>query len=215
MKKLLFLPLILLGLSTAYGQTLGLKISPNLTVTSNNPSHPGFSFSGGLYYDQHIYKHLGLSTGILFTQFKADRQPISCFDDMDFDVDGLCPTRIDDRFDILEIPINLTLDFSMHPDSKWKFLVTGGYSFGQIINTQTIHYYSDKATKSEITNLTGLIYQLHFFDIGFEVRDNFSDKINFAFGGQYKYTGIYDVAYGGFNNWNIFIKTGLNFVSRK
>ncbi len=119
-KKIFLLFLIAIIFSSAHGQSLGLKASPNITVTGTNPQ-AGFGFSGGVYYDQHIYKRLGLSTGIMFTQFRVAKS-FGCYLCLD-----CCPDRIEDRFDILEIPLDLTMDFSMHPDSNWEFFMKTGF----------------------------------------------------------------------------------------
>ncbi len=184
MKRILLFLTINLGFFCGNAQTIGLKYSPNITITSNNQYRLGFGFSSGLYYDQRIHKRLGISTGVMITRFRESHPPDACLLCLD-----CCPYRIDNRFDILEIPLDLTTDFSMNPDSKWKFFLTSGYSFGQIIRNQQFNHYISKQSSQKITTPHGIIPR-HFFKLGFELRHNFSDEINFACGGQYKYTSI-------------------------
>ena len=50
-------------------QTIGLKINPTATTTNFSEEY-GWGFGSGIFYDHNIYKRLGFSNGIFFTQLR-------------------------------------------------------------------------------------------------------------------------------------------------
>ncbi|PSR01158.1 MAG: hypothetical protein BRD50_09115 [Bacteroidetes bacterium SW_11_45_7] len=206
MKRLIVFFLFLTSTIIAFGQRAGIEVSPGLTVPGANVS-PGLGFSSGFYYDQPIYKKLGVSTGVLYTRLSAtDRSP-TCLASPDIP----CPEKIQDQFGVIEIPVDVTIDVTMPPNADWEVYLKAGYSFGYIVRQQKVRHFPERKTSREITSLKGLRSHSHFFRIGFEVQRSISEQINISMGGQYKFAGIYQQFYGGFSNYNIFVKLGYNF----
>src|SRR5688572_12785378 len=130
MKTFYLIVSLLFFVSASFAQTIGVKAGPNATFIGKGDT-AGYGFSGGVFYDQPIYKKLGISTGIYFTRLKAANLGIpNIFMDRSYD----------HRFDIVEIPIDLTADLTMQPEKKLRFYMTCGYAFGQIIDKTEIVY---------------------------------------------------------------------------
>jgi len=226
MKNYLLVTVLLLAFPGIDAQTLGLKLSPNLTKTIYNTTY-GTRLWGGAYYDRPISGNLGFSSGLMFTQLWGvdhDRD-YYCWEP---GARPACPSLSEIRFDVVEIPVDLTLDFAYKSTSRWKFFLTGGYSLGQPIGRKFIDHYRGEDTPNQIYYKFGLTERLHFFRMGFEIRHSFSDKINMAIGGQYRYGGISnrkintamgwnysysqfsDGIYSKYESINLVLKTGYN-----
>ena len=61
--------LVVCVLSGIKSQTIGLKINP-IATTTNFSEEYGWGFGSGVFYDLNIYKRLGFSSGIFFTQLR-------------------------------------------------------------------------------------------------------------------------------------------------
>lgn len=199
---LLALVLFVCILSEIKSQTLGLKINPNETKT-NYSDKIGWGLGIGVFYDHNIYKRLGFSSGIFFTQFKEIDLGSICFDDLESN----CPYQVDTRYDIIEIPLNLTLNFSNAVDSKWKFLISSGYSYGFVVNNYRINFYENYKILYEENEYNK---HLHFFNAGCEIRYTLNKKINLSLGSQYQYTKPDPEYYGWMESCNIYFNTGVN-----
>lgn len=208
MKSLILSVFLFLISAQVYSQIVGIRLSPSLTLTDKDGGIGG-GLSTGFFYDQKIYKRIGLSTGINYTEFRAAKMPYFCFA-----CGGCpCPERVDNKFGVLEIPIDLRINTNRNINaSKWGLWFNFGYSYGRLISKNAIIYDEGKVSKYDITYLHGLHKSLHIAKIGFEVSREIASKFSIDFGGMYKYVGIYDEVYGGFSNWNLFIKTGYNLA---
>ena len=206
MKNLIFGAFLFIISAQVYGQIIGIKVSPNLTITDKDGKIGG-GVSAGFYYDQKIYKRLGISTGINYTEFRAANRGFGCL----ACVGCPCPDRVDNKFSVLEIPLDLRINTTRNISaSNWDVWFNIGYSYSRLISKNAIVYDEGKIHKYEIMYLPGLHKTFHIGKIGFEVSKKITTKFVTGFGGMYKYVGIYDQEYGGFHNWNVFIKTGYN-----
>jgi hypothetical protein len=202
MKKILTIIFVTIFFLSGKGQLIGIKLSPSITVTELY-SNPALGFSIGFFYDQKIYKRIGISTGASYTQFRVTNIALIC------NFCG-CIRTADDIFHTIEIPFDVSLRLSDKDTSKFQLFLTGGYSVGKIVETGKIIYECDNTSHSEPLLLPGLDKTINIGKAGLEVRHALSKKTHLAYGAQYKYTSIYYKEYGGFNNWNLYIKCGLN-----
>ncbi len=201
---LVFIVCILSGIKS---QTIGLKINPNATKTNFNTEY-GWGFGTGIFYDIKIYKRLGYSSGIFFMQLRELDLGYICIDDFG----NNCPNQLDTRFDIIEIPINLTFDFSKAVDSKWKFLPYTGFSYGYAFNKYWISYYDSYKLFYEENDYNK---HLFFFNAGCEIRHAINKKIVLSIGSQYQFTKPDPDSYGWMESCNIYFKAGVNLDAIK
>lgn len=206
MKRLILGVFLFIISAQVTAQIIGIKVSPNLTLTDKQREIGG-GLSAGFFYDQKIYKRLGISTGINYTQFRAVKKTgFVCLDS------GSCTNRIDNIFSVLEVPIDLSINMNRDiNNTKWVLLGNIGYSYGRLISNNAIVVYENgEIRKYDIRNLYGLHKSFPIAKIGVEMRKEITPKFIINFGGMYKYVGIYDKIYGKFNNWNLFLKVGYN-----
>lgn len=199
---MLTLVLVVCVLSGIKSQTIGLKINPIATTTNFNEEY-GWGFGSGIFYDINIYKRLGYSSGIFFMQLRDINLGFICIGDFGSN----CPNQLDNRFDIIEIPINLTLDFSKAVDSKWKFLAYTGFSYGFVANKYIISYYDDYKLFYEENDYNK---HLFFFNAGCEIRHTINKKIVLSLGSQYQFTKPDRDSYEWMESCNIYFKAGVN-----
>jgi hypothetical protein len=190
---------------TLHARVVGLKVQPSVTVTGTGSAvQPGYT--GGICYDQKVYKRLGLSTGIFCTQLRARTGINGYF--------FYRPEFAITRFDLLELPLDLTLDLSDQQRQTWKFILTGGYGYGHVIGGRHTEYGRDRSVYEERPVTATGIRQLHFLRLGFEIKKTFTGRLNVAFGGQFRHAPTHNPDYVEFNDWGLFLKTGLH-ISRK
>ena len=189
-------------LSGIKSQTIGLKINP-IATTTNFSEEYGWGFGSGIFYDHNIYKRLGFSSGIFFTQLRETGSGGFIFPD----IQPYYPNKIDERMDIIEIPINLTLDFSNAVDSKWKFLAFTGISYGFLVNDFRISYYDDGKVIYEYNDYNK---HLFFFNAGCEIRHSINKKIVLSLGSQYQFIKPDLGSYGWMESCSIYFKAGVN-----
>lgn len=208
-KFLILLLISLLALRSAFSQSMGVEISPTLTHAALYQSN-GLGLSGGMYADFPVYQRLGISTGIQYTQLVAADRWFGCL----LDVDSPCPQKINDRFDVVEIPAEITLDAWGDRQSAWRLRLSGGYAYARIVAPLMVVYYHDSKTIEPNTMLHGLVPNLHQARVRAELRHQFRGRMDLALGGHYSYTRIYDQTYGGVENWRIYLKAGVRMHQR-
>ena len=188
-------------LSGMQSQTVGLKINPTATTTNFSEEY-GWGFGSGIFYDHNIYKRLGFSSGLFFTQLRETGSGGILFPD----IQPYYPNKIEDRMDIIEIPFNLTLDFSKAVDSKWKFLAYTGLSYGFLVNNYRISYYDDGKVIYEYNDYNK---HLFFFNAGCEIRHTINKKIVLSLGSRYQFIKPDLDSYGWMESCNIYFKAGV------
>ncbi|MBK7036141.1 MAG: hypothetical protein IPI31_04545 [Bacteroidetes bacterium] len=199
--------LVVCVLSGIKSQTIGLKINP-IATTTNFSEEYGWGFGSGIFYDHNIYKRLGFSSGIFFTQLREVYINVFCWSDLEH----ICPNKVDERYDIIEIPINLSLDFSNAVDSKWKFLAYTGFSYGFVVNKDIISYYDDYKLFYEENDYNK---HLFFFNAGCEIRHTINKKIVLSLGSQYQFIKPELDSYEWMQSCNIYFKAGVNLDAIK
>jgi len=202
-RNCLSLILLLLLSCTAFSQSIGLKVNPGVTFL-NYPYQASASFASGLYWDHPISRTFGFSTGLQWTRLRAVNEQSACFW-----ADSTCPYRVTHRFDMLELPLDLTMLLGQSASERTKVMLVTGYSFGVLLHKDSKSFSPIGAYVNELTALHGLRSQFHFFKLGIELRHLITRNLASALGVQLKYVGIYDQRYGGFAGLNFYLKLGL------
>jgi len=188
------------------GQTIGYKEGPDVTLTKYNPV-PDLGYTYGIFHDFKVYKNIGMSTGLQFSFFKLG----NCFI---YSQDNYYPSYSSSSggvlFKVLEFPVDITLKIAGKDSSECQFFFTGGYSFCYILKKQIIQEGIIVDNQNEVLNSIFANNIINYAKAGIELRLFPQDKLNFALGIQYKYLFAKNQQYGDINNWNIYVKTGLN-----
>lgn len=198
----------LVGLHKAVAQSsLGLKVSPGLTFLSNGYD-PSPSFSGGVYWDRQLYRALGFSTGLQFTHLTASQVWTTRYQSRQVAVGGQM-----DRFEILELPMDLSWKLGNRKQSKAEVFVVAGYSLGMLLGSwSTAFGHCDWVGEDEPHPIPGIDNHrrdLHFGKLGLEVRHRIGGWLSTAMGLQFKYVSLYNERYGSFNGVNLYLKVGI------
>src|ERR1035437_7181826 len=126
MKRLYLFAFIIFWGGIARGQTLGFKINPEADMRQGAPK-PYFGMSCGMYYNQKIYKPLGFSTGLEYTQVRFGTNELG------FDAFG-GPVNFphQQRMHLIAIPMDMTLMMNENISAKCLVYFTIGYAFGEV-----------------------------------------------------------------------------------
>lgn len=118
-----------------------------------------WNLSPGIYYDQPVYRALGLSTGLNYLRFARVEEEGYFY--------TWSSTKI--SYDMLEVPLLLTLDLCPKTHC-WNFRALAGYSMGVIVAAQGFGganwFENDKKYKISAKRLSSY----HFVNAGFEAR---------------------------------------------
>jgi hypothetical protein len=193
------------------GQTLGYKEGPDVTLTKYNPS-PNLGYTYGIFYDFNAYHNLGISTGLQYSYFKLGGFFV-------FSQESYYPSYSSTAggilFKVLELPLNATLRITGTDSSECMLYLTGGYSFCYILKKQLIQDGVLLENQENVVNSLFTNNTINYATVGLELRLFPQEKLNFALGIQYKYIFANNRQYGDINNWNIYLKTGINLSRLK
>jgi len=104
MNRLFLLAAIIFFTVTVQAQTLGISINPAIDLPQGM-NKPYFGTSCGLFYDQKIYKILGFSTGIDYSDFRQGG-PWGSFDEMNSFSENYRPI-LQQLTHLVEIPVTV------------------------------------------------------------------------------------------------------------
>ena len=218
--KRTFILLFLTGIvSISTAQTLGLTFNPAIDL-ERQALKPYFGPSVGLYYDQAIWRAIGFSTGILFTQVRSGHYrngppeytwlpPVSPIQPSPPFYSQVQFTRL------IEIPCDFTFMFNKDLQGKCRVYYKLGYAYGQIFEQQTAYYTGGRENSFSKPSHSA---ETNAVRTGLEARYDPIPRVNLAFGLQYRYMATFQPMGGPYNQYNLlsaYIKTGLNFLGKK
>ena len=180
-------------------------------MMQGTPVPPHFGISCGLFYSQKIYKVLGLSAGIEYTQirYKPDQFLLDDY--------GFQPIITQARLHLMELPVDITLMINENKAAKCLAYFTIGYAFGETFEQQAVYSENNTYTAS-IPNLPSKKMMTNSFRMGLEFRYNPKPRVDLAFGIQYKYKWLPESLGNDPNAFNVlgaYVKTGLHFLHKK
>ncbi|HWB63581.1 MAG TPA: hypothetical protein VG603_08745 [Chitinophagales bacterium] len=190
-------------------QSIGWKTAPQMQYSSGKAY---FGISYGFYYDQTIYRWLGISTGLELGRHSTNK-PSSFQEEFHY-----LPDYSSRLFQSIQIPAKITFNVS-YPSMSTKFnmVFTTGYILGVIYEVDQYYtgFFTPYSTFEAQPIKPGKNNLIHSASIGLEARYNPQPKINLALGVEYQrpvFSHMNDV------NMDVvcfYIKTGFNFRLRK
>ena len=176
---------------------------------------PHFGISCGLFYNQKIYKTLGISTGIEYEQIRYYNPPAFFDDAYNINYGSLKYQSLH----LVQVPLDITLRMNENDMAKCLVYFTIGYAFGETFEQSFVSSEGHTVYSTNIFKSLSNASTTNSFRMGLEARYDPTPKVNLAFGIQYKYVSPYvgksNYGLNPFSVLGAYIKTGLNFPHKK
>jgi len=187
---------------TAFSQTIpekkfefGIAFSPTLTFSQRFDRTPALNYSTGIYTKYQFLKKLGIGVGFNYqTQIINTTAYVNC------DPIGnlsICEAPFQNKFDLIQIPVWLSLNMNYKSNPKVRADLIGGYGFGKLL------YSMDR---EKAYGLWDLVDNLHFGMVGIEFQRKILGDVKLTLGSHLEVTNIYNKRYGDIQNVKIVLR---------
>ncbi len=167
----------------------GINYNPTITFSQKQERPPAYNSAIGVFAKYALYKRVGIGAGI---EYQSQNVNTTTWVNCDpLEQYFFCQIPGKDEFDVIRLPIWLSLNLNYNPDSKIKVELIGGYAFGKLQNANE---------KEEAYGLLDLTDKIHFAFTGIEFKKKVCEKFNMTFGTHIEFTNIYDMRYGEIQN---------------
>ena len=174
---------------------IGITYKQIFTKNQKYDRSPATNFSIGFFGEYQIIKKLGVGIGVEY-----ETQNINTVELVNCDPSGFpffCEAPSQDKFEIVKIPLWMSLNLNYKSNPKIKTDLIGGYGFGKLLNSR------EKETEYR---LHGLIDNLHFGLVGIEFQKEIIKNFKITLGSHLEITNIYDDEYGEIQNIKIVLR---------
>jgi hypothetical protein len=181
----------------------GWSISPALTFAQKKEQPPAMGFSTGPYAHFQFSKRIGIGSAVAWQQLQINTLEYGRCESDPWDLDfflSICEAPARHEFQIVQVPVWMSLNLDFHAEAKWKMNFIAGYTYGKLLQARQ---------KEADYRLHGLVDDIHFGTVGLECkRKVLKEKYVLTLGSHFEVTNIYDQQYGELNTLKAVFRIG-------